>query len=52
LVDEESGSEWSALGQALSGDWKGRRLAQVDGGVHFAFAWLAFDPEASIVKDP
>lgn len=52
LVDEESGSEWSPLGQALTGPRKGEQLLQVDRGVHFAFAWLAFDPEATIVKAP
>jgi len=44
LIDAESKSEWSPLGQAISGPNKGRRLEQVDHGVHFAFAWLAFDP--------
>ncbi len=52
LVDEETRSEWSPLGTAVSGPRKGQRLTQVDHGVHFAFAWLAFDPEASIVKEP
>jgi len=48
LTDSETGSEWSALGKALSGPWQGRRLQQVDSGVHFAFAWLAFDPDAKV----
>jgi len=43
LKDGESGSEWSALGKALSGPRKGAQLTQVDRGVHFAFAWLEFD---------
>ncbi len=50
LVDAESGSEWSALGRALTGPRKGEQLVQIDQGVHFAFAWLAFDPDATIVK--
>lgn len=52
LTDEETGSEWSPLGKALEGPRKGQRLTQVDHGVHFAFAWLAFDPAATIVKEP
>lgn len=52
LKDEESGSEWSALGKGLAGPRKGEQLVQIDRGVHFAFAWLAFDPEATIVKAP
>ena len=52
LTDVETGSEWSPLGAALEGPRKGQRLTQVDHGVHFAFAWLAFDPEATIVKGP
>ena len=52
LIDKESGSQWSPLGAALDGPRKGQRLVQVDHGVHFAFAWLAFDPEARIVKEP
>jgi len=52
LVDAESGSEWSALGKALEGPRKGEQLKQVDRGVHFAFAWLAFNPEATLVQAP
>jgi len=52
LVDEETGSEWSPLGRAVSGSRQGMQLTQVDRGVHFAFAWLAFDPDATIVKEP
>jgi len=52
LVDAETGSKWSPLGLATEGELKGQRLEQVDQGVHFAFAWLAFDPTATIVKEP
>lgn len=48
LVDEETGSEWDQFGRAVSGPLAGTRLEQVDGGVHFAFAWLAFRPETGI----
>ena len=48
LEDEQTGSRWSLLGQAVSGPLAGRRLAPVDSGVHFAFAWLAFNPDSEI----
>lgn len=48
LLDQETGSVWSPLGVALDGKLKGKRLKQLDRGVHFAFAWLAFDPDAKI----
>ncbi|MBX2823971.1 MAG: DUF3179 domain-containing protein [Gammaproteobacteria bacterium] len=50
IVDEQTGSQWNAFGHAVAGELKGQRLAQLDRGVHFAFAWLAFDPEAKILQ--
>lgn len=49
-VDRETGSTWSIFGVALSGPMTGKQLRQRDGGVHFAFAWFAFDPTASVFK--
>jgi hypothetical protein len=49
-VDTATGSEWNLLGEAISGPLKGRRLAQLESGVHFAFAWLAFNPASEIVR--
>jgi hypothetical protein len=48
IRDRETGSQWNVLGQAVSGPMKGRRLSPVPGGVHFAFAWLAFQPQSEI----
>jgi len=48
IVDRETGSEWNLFGRAVAGKLKGRRLASVDSGVHFAFAWLAFRPQSDI----
>ena len=48
LKDKGSGSAWNAFGQAISGPLKDAALAQIDSGVHFAFAWLAFEPESQI----
>jgi hypothetical protein len=47
---DASGSEWNVFGEAIAGPLKGARLAPVESGVHFAFAWLAFNPAAEIVR--
>jgi len=48
LVDTASGSVWNAFGQATSGPLTDKALEQIDSGVHFAFAWLAFEPESVV----
>lgn len=48
IIDVETGSEWNILGQAIKGRLKGKQLTKVDSGVHFAFAWLAFNPDSDI----
>ena len=48
--DAETGSEWNILGEVVAGSLKGKRLAPVASGVHFAFAWLAFNPNSEIVR--
>lgn len=48
--DRATRSEWNLLGEAVSGPLKGKRLAAMPSGVHFAFAWLAFNPESEIVR--
>jgi hypothetical protein len=50
IVDEETGSLWNAFGRSTKGKLIGSQLEQLDDGVHFAFAWLAFDPEAKVIK--
>jgi hypothetical protein len=50
-VDTTTGSEWNLLGEAVAGPLKGKRLPQLDSGVHFAFAWLAFNPASEIVRE-
>ncbi len=50
IVDRTTGSEWNILGEAVAGPLTGKRLVQLPGGVHFAFAWLAFNPESEIVR--
>lgn len=50
VIDDQTGSVWNAFGLSTSGELEGTQLRQIDQGVHFAFAWLAFDPGARIVK--
>lgn len=48
IHDRETGSRWNPLGQAVAGPLSGEQLEGLPGGVHFAFAWLAFRPDSSI----
>ncbi len=48
IVDRETGSEWDIFGRAMAGALEGTQLKPVDSGVHFAFAWLAFNPQSEI----
>ena len=50
IVDEQTGSRWNAFGRSTEGKLADSQLLQLDEGVHFAFAWLAFDPGARIIK--
>ena len=50
VFDKGTGSQWSIFGKAIRGPLTGKSLKQLDSGVHFAFAWLAFDPSAKIFK--
>ncbi len=51
IVDNETHSVWNIFGEAIDGELQGIRLKQVDSNVHFAFAWLAFYPEAKIIAE-
>jgi hypothetical protein len=48
ILDRETGSEWNIFGHATAGPLKGKTLEAVESGVHFAFAWLAFNPASEI----
>ena len=48
IVDRETGSTWNLFGAATQGPLEGSRLESVESGVHFAFAWLAFNPDSEI----
>ena len=50
ITDRNTGSQWSLLGRAVSGPLAGTQLEPAPSGVHFAFAWLAFNPDSEIFK--
>ncbi len=52
LADRETGSAWDLFGRATAGPLKGTRLTPMGSGVHFAFAWLAFNPATEIYAAP
>ena len=52
LKDTATGSSWNELGVAVAGPLKGQRLKSVDSGIHFAFAWMAFNPDTAIYQHP
>jgi hypothetical protein len=51
LVDLQTGSEWNLFGTAVAGPLADKQLAAPQTGVHFAFAWLAFNPTSQIYRD-
>ena len=50
LVDQETGTRWNMLGQAVAGPLRGKKLKDVVYANHFAFAWLAFRPNSKIYR--
>ena len=50
LHDRRTGSRWNLFGEAVAGPLAGQRLPELDAGVHFAFAWLAFRPGSRIYR--
>lgn len=47
-TDEETGSSWNILGEAVAGELSGKRLTQILAFDHFWFAWAAFHPETEL----
>ncbi|MEE9199190.1 MAG: DUF3179 domain-containing protein, partial [Dehalococcoidia bacterium] len=45
FVDNETGTTWNILGQAVGGEMAGKTLEPVLHANHFWFAWAAFKPE-------
>jgi hypothetical protein len=50
IVDEQTGSYWSVLGKATSGELAVERLEPVIAINHFWFSWAAFKPETRIYQ--
>lgn len=45
FVDDQTGSRWNVLGQAVEGPLAGDQLTPVVHGDHFWFSWAAFFPD-------
>ena len=52
IVDTNTASVWNLFGEAVEGPLAGSRLAALSRGEHFAFAWLAFHPDADVYGAP
>ncbi len=50
IVDDETGSEWNVLGQAVAGELAGQSLTPVVSINHFWFSWAAFRPKTRIYQ--
>jgi len=50
ILDEETGSEWNVLGEAVAGELEGKRLEPVVSIDHFWFSWAAFRPETRVYE--
>jgi hypothetical protein len=50
ILDEETGSEWNVLGEAVAGELEGSRLEPVVSIDHFWFSWAAFRPETRVYE--
>lgn len=48
IVDEQTGSSWNIVGQAIAGPLTGRALTPIVKGDHFWFSWAAFQPDTLI----
>ncbi len=48
FVDNETGTTWNILGEAIAGQLAGQSLTPIVHGDHFWFAWGAFNPDTKI----
>ena len=52
LIDDQSGSEWSALsGTAVSGKYRGERLQPLVTTTAFAFGWYSYFPQSETYRN-
>ena len=50
FVDNETGTTWNILGQAVDGPMTGTRLTPIVHGNHFWFSWGVFQPDTMIYQ--
>lgn len=50
IKDEQTGSTWNVLGEAVAGELAGERLQPVVKVDHFWFSWAAFRPDTRIYQ--
>ncbi len=50
FVDEQTGSVWNVLGQAVAGPLAGQSLTPIVHANHFWFAWAAFAPGTQVYR--
>ncbi len=50
ITDQETGSQWNLVGQAVAGELAGSQLEPVVAINHFWFSWAAFRPETRIYQ--
>ena len=50
FVDNETGSVWTILGEAVEGPLTGKKLTPIVHANHFWFAWGAFKPDTKIYE--
>lgn len=48
IIDEQTGTVWNVLGQAVDGPLIGTQLIPIVHGDHFWFSWAAFKPDTII----
>ena len=52
FTDNETGSTWNILGQAVAGELSGAQLTPLLAFDHFWFAWAAFHPDTELYSAP
>lgn len=48
FIDDQTGSLWNILGEAISGPLTGEKLSPIVHGDHFWFAWAVFKPDTVV----
>lgn len=48
FVDDQTGSRWNIVGQAIEGELAGEELTQIVSADHFWFSWAAFRPDTIV----